>query len=81
MAAGQHTRLKLSCFQHFVFHLSPSHFTGGVIDPEATMDREEADECRKMHGIVTKYDMHDCFRWIVAQARGGAAVCWSAVAL
>ena len=34
------------------------------------MDREEADECRKMHQIVKRYDMHDCFRWIVAQARG-----------
>lgn len=42
---------------------------GGVIDPEATMDREEADECRKMHSIVEKYDMKGCFRWTVAQAR------------
>ena len=42
---------------------------GGVIDPDATMDREEADECRKMHGIVEQYNMKPCFRWIVAQAR------------
>jgi len=34
------------------------------------MDREEAAECEKMHDIVKKYKMHDCFRWIVAQARG-----------
>eukprot|EP00887_Chlorella_sp_A99_P005770 scaffold1.g5770.t1 len=40
---------------------------GGVIDPEQTMDREEADECRKMHGIVEQYQMQGCFRWVVAQ--------------
>lgn len=33
------------------------------------MDREEADECRKMHDIVKRHNLHDCFRWIVAQAR------------
>lgn len=40
---------------------------GGVIDPGATMDREEADECRKMHDIIERHGMKDCFRWIVAQ--------------
>ena len=40
---------------------------GGVIDPEMTMDREEQDECRKMHGIIDKYQMKDTFRWIIAQ--------------
>lgn len=40
---------------------------GGVIDPEMTVDREEADECRKMYGIIEKYNMGGCFRWIVAQ--------------
>jgi len=40
---------------------------GGVIDPEMTMDREEQDECRKMHGIVEKYRMKNSFRWIIAQ--------------
>jgi hypothetical protein len=41
--------------------------SGGVIDPNATMDREEADECRKMHKIIEQYDMKSTFRWIVAQ--------------
>lgn len=40
-----------------------------MIDPDDTMDREEADECRKMHDIVKRHNLHDCFRWIVAQAR------------
>lgn len=40
---------------------------GGVIDPDATTDREEAAECRKMIGLMDKYDLHDCFRWIKAQ--------------
>jgi len=40
---------------------------GGVIDPEMTMDREEQAECRKMHGIIEKYQMKSSFRWIVAQ--------------
>ncbi|KAL4421973.1 hypothetical protein ABPG77_010996 [Micractinium sp. CCAP 211/92] len=40
---------------------------GGVTDPSATMDREEADECRKMHDIIERHNMKDCFRWIVAQ--------------
>lgn len=40
---------------------------GGVIDPEKTVDREEADECRKMHGLIEKYDLQHCVRWIVAQ--------------
>lgn len=40
---------------------------GGVIDPSQTVDREEQDECRKMHEIVEKYNMKGCMRWIVAQ--------------
>ncbi len=40
---------------------------GGVIDPEKTMDREEQNECRKMHGIIEEYQMKCSFRWIVAQ--------------
>lgn len=50
-----------------------------MIDPSATMDREEADECRKMHEIIERHNLKDCFRWIVAQARAaGRAVvrCW-----
>ena len=44
--------------------------SGGVIDPAATMDREEAAECEHMHELVEKYKMHGTFRWIVAQASG-----------
>ena len=40
---------------------------GGVIDPEMTVDREEADECRKMHSIIEKYNLQGSFRWIIAQ--------------
>jgi sucrose synthase len=40
---------------------------GGVIDPDTTIDREEASECVKMHEIIEKYKMQDCCRWIVAQ--------------
>lgn len=40
---------------------------GGVIDPKATADREEAAECEKMHELIKKYDMDGSFRWIVAQ--------------
>lgn len=40
---------------------------GGIIDPSKTMDREEQDECHKMHSIIEKYNLQDCFRWIVAQ--------------
>ena len=40
---------------------------GGVIDPEATMDREEAAECRRMHAILEGGQLEGCFRWIVAQ--------------
>ena len=46
---------------------------GGVIDPAATQDREEADECRKMHAIIEQHGMQRCFRWIVAQVRCAAA--------
>lgn len=40
---------------------------GGVIDPSQTVDREEQDECRKMHDIIEKHSMHGSMRWIVAQ--------------
>lgn len=40
---------------------------GGVIDPKATMDREEADECRKMHEIIERHDLKSSVRWVVAQ--------------
>ncbi|KAI3433440.1 hypothetical protein D9Q98_003254 [Chlorella vulgaris] len=40
---------------------------GGVIDPDATMDREEADECRKMHGLIEEHGLQHCLRWTVAQ--------------
>lgn len=40
---------------------------GGVIDPSQTVDREEADECRKMHSLIEEHNMHGNFRWIVAQ--------------
>jgi hypothetical protein len=40
---------------------------GGVVDPSATVDREEADQCVQMHEIIKQYSMQGCFRWIVAQ--------------
>lgn len=38
-----------------------------MIDPDATMDREEADECRKMHGLIEEHGLQHCLRWTVAQ--------------
>lgn len=40
---------------------------GGVIDPEATGDREERDECEKLHGLFDKYQLQGNVRWLVAQ--------------
>jgi sucrose synthase len=40
---------------------------GGVIDPEKTVDREEQDECKKMHSIIDTHSLHPHIRWIVAQ--------------
>lgn len=40
---------------------------GGVIDPSKTMDREEQDECKKMHSIIEQHDLTASIRWIVAQ--------------
>lgn len=33
---------------------------GGVIDPEDTGDREERDECVKMHGLIKEYKLQVC---------------------
>jgi sucrose synthase len=35
-----------------------------VIDPESSNDAEEADEIRKMHGILEQYDLHGNVRWL-----------------
>lgn len=40
---------------------------GGVIDPEQTHDREEQDQCRKMHGLLGEYGLHGSVRWVIAQ--------------
>lgn len=40
---------------------------GGVIDPEDTGDREERDECVKMHRMIRDYKLQGQMRWIVAQ--------------
>ena len=40
---------------------------GGVVNPEATNDKEEKSECIKMLEIISEYNLKGCFRWIVAQ--------------
>ncbi|CAG9465433.1 unnamed protein product [Pedinophyceae sp. YPF-701] len=40
---------------------------GGVVDPDKSGDREERDQCERMHELVKKYDMRGSFRWIVKQ--------------
>ena len=40
---------------------------GGVIDPALTADREEADECRKMHALFEEHGLGGSARWVVAQ--------------
>ncbi|BDA49039.1 Sucrose synthase 2 [Coccomyxa sp. Obi] len=40
---------------------------GGVVDPSQTTDREEKDQCQKMHDIIEKYSLQGNFRWLVAQ--------------
>lgn len=55
---GQSERLRQCCNLVIV---------GGVIDPSQTTDREEASQCELMHELIKKYNMHSCFRWLVAQ--------------
>ncbi|EIE18920.1 sucrose synthase [Coccomyxa subellipsoidea C-169] len=40
---------------------------GGVVDPEQTTDREEKDQCKKMHIIIEEYGLQGELRWLVAQ--------------
>ncbi len=35
---------------------------GGVVDPSKTTDREEKDQCQKMHDIIEKYNLQGKFR-------------------
>lgn len=37
---------------------------GGVVDPEQTTDREEKDQCKKMHIIIEKYGLQGELRWV-----------------
>lgn len=32
-----------------------------------TADKEEKDQCEKMHSIITEYGLDGEFRWLVAQ--------------
>lgn len=46
----------------------------GVVDPTATTDREERDECARMHALFDAHGLDGCVRWLVAQksrARNG----------
>ena len=52
---------------------------GGVIDPEATMDREEADQCRKMHELVERHALGPNFRWVGSAGRPGCELSTQAV--
>eukprot|EP00884_Botryococcus_braunii_P012793 jgi/Botrbrau1/21514/Bobra.174_2s0018.2 len=40
---------------------------GGVVDPQASHDKEEKECCLKMHEVIEKYNLDGQFRWIVAQ--------------
>ena len=37
---------------------------GGVVDPEQTTDREEKDQCKKMHIIIEEYGLQGELRWV-----------------
>ena len=32
-----------------------------------SQDKEEADQCRRMHGIIREHGLEGEFRWLVAQ--------------
>lgn len=34
---------------------------------DVTADKEEKDQCRKMHSIIKEYGLYGEFRWLVAQ--------------
>ncbi|CAL5226213.1 g9052 [Coccomyxa viridis] len=40
---------------------------GGIVDPSQTTDKEEKDQCNKMHNIIKEYKLDGEFRWLVAQ--------------
>lgn len=40
---------------------------GGVVDPNATTDMEEREQCELMHSLIEKYDLSGSVRWLVAQ--------------
>eukprot|EP00245_Coleochaete_scutata_P002204 TRINITY_DN12892_c0_g1_i2.p1 TRINITY_DN12892_c0_g1~~TRINITY_DN12892_c0_g1_i2.p1 ORF type:complete len:860 (+),score=151.07 TRINITY_DN12892_c0_g1_i2:306-2885(+) len=40
---------------------------GGVLDPSKSSDREEVEQCKKMHALMEEFDLHGQFRWICAQ--------------
>jgi sucrose synthase len=40
---------------------------GGIVDPTVTTDREERDECERMHALFDAHELDDCVRWLVAQ--------------
>jgi hypothetical protein len=47
---------------------------GGVIDPEDTGDREERDECVKMHGLIKEYKLQVCVCVCVFWGRGSVTL-------
>ncbi|KAG1674815.1 hypothetical protein FOA52_015202 [Chlamydomonas sp. UWO 241] len=40
---------------------------GGVVDPDATTDTEEINECLHMHSLITEYHLEGSVRWLKAQ--------------
>jgi sucrose synthase len=40
---------------------------GGHLDVNASSDEEEADQIRRMHGLLDEYQLGDCVRWIPMQ--------------
>lgn len=50
---GQNRRLRQLCNLVIV---------GGIVDPEQSNDREEKDECRKMHDLIEQHNMQGDFR-------------------
>ena len=50
---GQNERLQKLCNLVIV---------GGVVDPSQTTDKEEKDQCQKMHEVIKKYGLQGNFR-------------------
>ena len=40
---------------------------GGVVDPTATVDIEEREQCQMMHALIKQFGLHGELRWLVAQ--------------